>query len=497
MSLKFIGADSDCTGQENDDRSSLRNELRTLLESWGLDLPSDLDDDASLITSGFFDSLALFNLILWVEQKIGRRLDPTSVDLIKEWDSIGSIVAYVRRARGFADVGRSSRPSKVVHPASTSGYRILRYDQSYKRAVASFQTGLWSPDPELNLRYLEWKYESNPYTDKPHIFLAFYRDAIIGMRGFYASLWETGIPSRQFPVLVADDLLVRQDHRNRGLVTRIMQTAYEELRGSGTDFLFNLSGGSLTVLGSLTMGWRSAGLLNPLGHRSFSGVLYRRMRGALRHLPYLGRYARSQLLYHPTERHPFSRLDRLPSRFTKKAELVVEIDTRARPKAMAELIKRLGHDGRLRHVRDERYVDWRFCNPLREYRFLFIGGDKLDGFLVLSRSIGASEPSPQVCISDLEAVNSRVQAALLKAAVSEGGFPELVVWTATANAETQKQLRMLGFGPIDHDRPFSGLRSVLVRPIKDEQLDREWRLGEAQLLDLHNWDIRMLYSMAG
>ena len=206
MSIKFIGVDSDFTGQEDGDRSSLRNELRTLLNSWGLDLPSDLDDDASLITSGFFDSLALFNLILWVEQKIGRRLDPTSVDLIKEWNSIASIVVYVRRARGFTDGGRSSPSSKVARSASTSGYRILRYDQSYKRAVADFQTGLWSPDPELNLRYLEWKYENNPYADKPRIYLASYRDAIIGMRGFYASLWEAGIPSRQFPVLVADDL---------------------------------------------------------------------------------------------------------------------------------------------------------------------------------------------------------------------------------------------------------------------------------------------------
>jgi acyl carrier protein len=75
MRIKLIGADLDYTGQKDDDRSSLRNELRTLVTSWGLDLPSDLDDDASLITSGFFDSLALFNLILWVEQKIGRRLD--------------------------------------------------------------------------------------------------------------------------------------------------------------------------------------------------------------------------------------------------------------------------------------------------------------------------------------------------------------------------------------------------------------------------------------
>ena len=50
---------------------------------------------------------------------------------------------------------------------------------------------------------------------------------------------------------------------------------------------------------------------------------------------------------------------------------------------MADLVQRLGHDGRLRHVRDAAYLAWRLADPQHEYRFLFSGSDRLDGYLVL------------------------------------------------------------------------------------------------------------------
>jgi acyl carrier protein len=478
-------------------RSSLGDELRLLFENWGLELPADFNDETSLITSGLFDSLALFNLILWIEKKVGHSVDPTRIDLIKEWDSIGNITMYVLRARESTETLQASRSTTTARSAPNGGYRVLKYDQSFKHKIADFQTGLWSSDAGLNLRYLEWKYERNPYTDKPQIYLVFYGDVLVGMRGFYASLWETGIPPRQFPVLVADDLLVREGYRNRGLVKRVMQAAYEDLRNADANYLFNLSGGVLTVIGSLAMGWRSIGFLAPMRRRSFSGKAYGYVRQCLNRSHYVRRHARSHFLYKAIARYPFSRLDRADSRLMKKLKLTVEIDNRPRPRAMADLIARIGYDGRVRHVRDERYFEWRFRNPLREYRFLYIGGDVLDGYLVLSKAVGLAESS-RVFISDVEFMNSSVQAVLLKAAaMAAGAFSELVIWSATANSEMRGQLRAVGFRPFIWDRAFLGLPCFLVRPIDDERLDEDWCLGQNQLLNLNNWDIRMLHSMTG
>ena len=472
-------------------RRSLRNELLNLIRSSGCVLPPNLDDETSLVTSGLLDSLALFNLTLWIESKIGRPIDPTCMNIAHEWDSIENILQYL----GYNTHPKQVQGSATYATASLltlSDYRILNYSPTHKRAVAEFQTALWSPDQELNLRYLDWKYEHNPYASDGRIYLAFYKDSLVGMRGFYGSWWEVGVPARRVSVLVADDLLVHEDHRNRGLVAKIMQAAFKDLRGLEAQFLFNLSGSTLTVLNSIAMGWRSIGMLKPMGRRSFGGGLLGAVRLQLRSLPYLWRYAAVA-----TERHAFARLDRAPARLLEATGLKVEISTQARPNAMATLIGRIGYDGRLRHLRDHVYFDWRFRNPLCEYRFLYVGGKELQGYLVLQRPTNALHPSARVNIVDLEAVSGYVQAALLKVAVTAGAFSELVIWTSTASGLLLETLGALGFKPFDHEQAALGRPCFLVRPIDADQNGGEWRLDDVQLLDHRSWDIRMLYSMSG
>jgi GNAT superfamily N-acetyltransferase/acyl carrier protein len=476
---------------------SLRDELFAQIHGWGLDLPADLDDRSPLMASGLFDSLALFNLILWIETKTGRAIDPTQVDIAREWASIADLLQYIHRANGASGGGEVQQRRTPARAAPQCADRIVKYEPRFKHAVAQFQTGLWSPDPDLNMRYLEWKYESNPYAGEPVIYLAFHRDELVGMRGFYPSRWEAGVPARQWPVLVADDFLIREDHRNRGLATRIMETAREDLPGSNARFLFNLSGGKLTVLSSLAIGWRSIGMLRPMGLRSSGYALRRAVGLRLGRLPYLWRYANGRVVFGRAEWWPFDRLDRARTPFATKAGAVVEIDGRPRPGAMAALIERIGHDDRVRHVRDPAYFDWRFGNPLCEYRFLYVGENDLDGYLVLKRSIAGRGPAPRVSIVDLEALSDGVRAALLEAAVNAGAFSEIAVWTGTADVRLMQQLRALRFTGIDTELTALGCPCFLVRSIDNACPPEAWRLGDARLLDLAAWDIRMLFSMAG
>ena len=76
---------------------ALREELVALVRSWDLELGEAVRDDTSLIKSGVFDSLALWNLLLWVEKQIGRPVDPTSFDLIEEWDTVADVVRFLER----------------------------------------------------------------------------------------------------------------------------------------------------------------------------------------------------------------------------------------------------------------------------------------------------------------------------------------------------------------------------------------------------------------
>lgn len=79
---------------------SLQNRLITFIKEQNVELNCDLNENTSLMKSGLFDSLALFNLAIWIEQEIGARVDLTEFDLSEEWDTISHIVNFIQKQRG-------------------------------------------------------------------------------------------------------------------------------------------------------------------------------------------------------------------------------------------------------------------------------------------------------------------------------------------------------------------------------------------------------------
>ena len=164
---------------------------------------------------------------------------------------------------------------------------------------------------------------------------------------------------------------------------------------------------------------------------------------------------------------------------------------------MSELVVRLGHDGRIRHIRDREFFAWRFRNPLGIYRFLYLGDSQLDGYLVLKCAHpGALEPN-KVKIVDLEATQPVQRTELLEVAIKSGRFAELFAWAATLPVDTGPYLSANGFRPADLESRAHGCPCVLVRPVLPKSVDSDWVLGDRRLTDLANWDMRMLYTMAG
>ena len=75
-------------------------ELRRLILRGAPTVADNLSDDAPLISSGLLESVALLDVALWVEDRIGGALDLADVDLVAEWNSMTAIVAFVERHRG-------------------------------------------------------------------------------------------------------------------------------------------------------------------------------------------------------------------------------------------------------------------------------------------------------------------------------------------------------------------------------------------------------------
>jgi hypothetical protein len=313
------------------------------------------------------------------------------------------------------------------------------------------------------------------------------------MRGFFGGRWEAGPSRDDVPIWWVDDLVVAPEHRNRGVFTRIMTSAFDDLATHRSGFALNLGGQELTVLGSLTMGWRSIGRLRPLGLSSRAYLQLHRWRERLSRARVVWRLASSRLFKLPSR---FDRLDAWAGAPSSRPD-TIRVTRQPDPDGMAALIRELGYDGRIRHVRDARYFDWRLRNPLREYRFLYAGGTRPSGYLVLHRSLSDRDAASPIHLSDWEASSREVAGQLLDAALEGGRFPGLVAWSAALPAWGPPLLEARGFRPIQRARTARGTNCGLVRPIQAGIPPADWTAGGRSLLDEESWDLRMLYSTTG
>jgi GNAT superfamily N-acetyltransferase len=356
-------------------------------------------------------------------------------------------------------------------------YEVVPYAPAMRPEILQLQTHLWSGDIERNAAYFEWKYLDNPYLHEVLICVGLCQGRVVAMRGLFGAMWEAddGTSPRLLPC--ADDFVVAPEHRNRGAARQLLETSLDVAAHRGLPFALSLSASPVTFVASLAAGWRSAGSYQPLRREG------RAPSGWSRGLDRLRRHGSPGV---------FDRLERIGG----PAGTPITLARAPRPEAMAGLIRRLPWNGRIRHLRDARYLEWRFRNPLHAYRFLFWEEDGLQGYLVLQRYLSELADPQVVNISDWEAANDEVRSALLAAAVEWGEFACLRTWTAGASESVCALLRRHEFRA---DSDGAGLRAggLLVRRLDPVTTSGPCLLGRRNLLDLGDWDMRMLYSMAG
>ena len=354
---------------------------------------------------------------------------------------------------------------------------ILGYSTQLHPLIARLQTHLWSNDPALNRRYFRWKYLENPVLPEALVSVAVAAGRAVAMRGMSGALWQVDDAAGHHLIPYADDFVVDPEHRNSGVARRVMHPALDAAARRGFAFAVNLSASPITFVNSLANGWRSAGSFRPVWRDGAPAS------GPLRRLG-------------PIVRRPAPAPFAPPARAARAPTGAVTVAREPRPEAMAALIERLPWDGRIRMVRDARYLGWRFRNPLHEYRFLYWDEGRLDGFLVLQR-YRTQRIDPWVNIVDLEAADDRILAGLLSAAVTLGEFPRMHAWTVGADAARQDALREHGFAPPAAEGVRARSRGLLVRSLRATPTGDRWRLGGRDLLRIDDWDLRLAYSMAG
>jgi acyl carrier protein len=81
----------------SEDAARVRGEVRRLIEESGVGLPRDFDDHTSLIRSGLLDSTALFQVVVWLEDRLGPDFDLAAFNLAEELDTVAKVMAFIER----------------------------------------------------------------------------------------------------------------------------------------------------------------------------------------------------------------------------------------------------------------------------------------------------------------------------------------------------------------------------------------------------------------
>jgi acyl carrier protein len=474
--------------------AALKHDLQRALESWGVD-PADLADErTSLIGAGLLDSLALFNLSVWLEERIGRPIDPAKLDVLTQWDSVAAILHFIE-SHGKLDAaspGAVQNPPPAPRAATVTHderYRIVRYEPARRDDAARLLCGLWSPDPQLNAAVLRWKYEDNPFAGEALIYLALHGDRAVAMRAFCRSAWEGDASAAAHTPYVADDFVVEEEHRNHGLFNLFTEAALADLRARGEPLFLSLSALRVTRLQLLASGSRSVGALPTIALRPAWLRALDAVADQIAKAPLLWRLVEGWMAGGRAERS-FRRLDALRAPIERDG-LQIEITVEPPAEPLAALVARVEHNGRLRHRRDERFFSWRYRHPLHAYRVLIARRDeRVVGYLVLQRGLSAFANPRRINIVDWACEQPAVLTRLVQAARDAGRIVDLVTWS---NANDAAVFEGLGFRPADAHQASRGLPCVLVRTI-DGATTHEPQLAGKLVLDLANWDLRMAYT---
>jgi hypothetical protein len=362
--------------------------------------------------------------------------------------------------------------------------------------VTELQRHLWRGDDATNDAYFQWKYWDGPACEHSLLLVVLHGDRVVGMRGEIGMRWEGGNPRHTFAATNSADLLIAPQHRGRGLNRELAAALAGSLTERDCPYSFGWSAGPRPLEWLPRVGWSELG---SLGARiSTPAAAGSRVRRALARVPVVGRHVahrRAREFERAVEdRDPAGALHAVPDSVFRVPGGRVRLAGAPRPEAMAALVERLGHDGRVRHVRDDSWFAWRFRDPFARNRFVYWDDGQLEGYLVVQGR--TNRALDHLAIVDVEAGSERVLADMVRAARDHLGVDKQVLWCATFGDDTLAVLSGNGFEPVPEPQHVGEPRAALLA-LRLPAADRvEKLLGSRSPMRLSDWDVRMSYSDA-
>lgn len=378
-------------------------------------------------------------------------------------------------------------------------YEIIYYDSRYDEQIYRILREIWGSDYRANEAYFSWRYIEKPDSDKTDIYLAVEGGKLIAFRGFNKTDWQIGENPDIFKAIVATDIAILPEYRNRGIYQQMMKLAMRELREKGYQYLLNFSSSPITYISCLSMGWKSLGTIKSL-QKEFVKAEPSVISGLKRILRKTGlnkiiRKADATRFYSTGKSEPAIRVFNHSKADSKIISGNITLEQNPKPEVMAALTSKLRRSDKISLVRDEGYFRWRYNSPLSYYFFLYSSRNaELDGYLVAQTALNSPDAYKRYHLLELEAVNPDVQLELFKSLISElGSGTVLYTWSDMLDQQTKKFAISRGFKEESSAGSISQYRSALLVRSSEENFDK-LTFKNTNLLDIGNWDLKLIYS---
>ena len=368
-------------------------------------------------------------------------------------------------------------------------YEIILYAPEWRDALARFLRHWWSSSASQNEAHFDWKYVRNPYFDDALMYLAVQGDRIVGLRGFIGSRWSVGDDGQPIIIPLAQDLFIKSEHRNTGLMQALTEFALSDLAGRGFPFVMNTTANEANFMYCWSTGWKFTDRIEVAQWPAPSNSNGSRMPSALQELDVVGNLRWIKRLLRGSSVVKGIRRQSIAKRLRQVASAAPEVRVLREP-AHAEMVRLMnGRDGRrpIRHDRDEEYYRWRLDSPSAEHGFIVDRGDEPKGFILLTWNTPTAIPR----LSAWAAASEETAGRLLAAAKSAGVGP-IQTWTGTLSDMDREVIHAAGFCPISVSR-FRPC--ILTKELTPRETWPSW-LRDIDLSDLTNWDIDSLTAMA-
>ncbi len=372
----------------------------------------------------------------------------------------------------------------------TMNYEIIRYEDKYNDQICELEKELWSSDLNVNKSYLRWKYFHNPYSAPSIVYIVLHEGKVIGVRGMYATKWRLGNDSDTFIALCGGDTVIHPGYRGKGVYIELTNFIRDDLYTLGCSYIFNFSANPGTLITSLAIGWKSIGRIKTISIESYKRMVIRKL---------FSERMINKLIKTSRVAEPLKRLinvfdySKLP-KYHKNITTNIKIDNRPKPDEMAALVGKLDKGNKLILLRDKKFFKWRYSNPLSKYFFLYWYDNELKGYLVAQTSLYRIDYMEKFNIIELEGVDPVIKFELLKSVISLLGSRSITIWSCMLDENCQRFLAQKGFIEAGSTGAAEYTPTVLVTMTKG--LNDKIEYHGTNLLDINNWDLKMIYSDA-